>query len=57
MLSPCLHGKIGFSKFSSLFISKQRYVSNSLFRGNHDETPVLGNETPFRGDETGFLDI
>ncbi len=63
LCSPCLCGRIGFSKFSPLiieFVDLFRSKTKStftLFRGNHDETPFWRDEMTFCGDETCFFEF
>jgi len=38
-----------------IFYANKDKPGISTFRPNHDETSVLGDETPFWGDETGIL--
>jgi hypothetical protein len=40
--------------FQHIFNSNKDKPEISIFRPNHDETPVLGDEMPFWGDEMGF---
>jgi len=52
---PVINSVIDLISSQHIFYANKDKPTISIFQTNHDETPVLDDEMPFWGDETGFL--